>query len=1259
MEPASRPLSALPQAAPGGIEGGHALLHSVADLTLVLASLVISVLLLYLYRRRSDLRYRGVFLLFALFVLAVGASHLLYWVWLQGGGNAWLSGIVDLGMAVIAVATGAYLLRVLPAELRVPSEAELEQINRRLEAEVTERRRAQADLQTLAEVLEQRAQNRTAALEEANRELEQQIAERQRTESALRSSQDQLRVALDAARMGVWEWELPSNEVRWSERAAALFGMALHQFDGSADTVMRMVHPDDRQRVRAVVDDCIEGRTQDFFAEYRVVRQDGKVRWLEARGRLYRSEAGEPLRMAGLTTDVTDQKLAELALAQSEERYRSVISGLAEGVMLIAPDGQCLTANESAERILGLTRDELMGRKLRDPAWHTVYADGTPFPASDYPAARTLETGHPCREVLMGVRRPGSDGLRWITMNTKALVHAGEARPHAVVVSFTDVTDRMAAESAQRESEERYRTLVEHAPEAIVVLDPASGHFVDVNENAIRLFGLPRAALLALGPLELSAPVQLDGRSSAEAAPAYIAAAVGGETPVFEWVHRDVDGWDITCEVRLVRLRSGERWLVRGSILDIGERKRIEAALRESEAKFAAVFRVCPESISISSVDEGVYIDVNDAYEQVFGYRRDRMLGRSALDLGVWVDALERRDLVRRLEQDRIVQDFDASIRRADGEIRTARMSGGMLELNGKRCVIMVARDVTRQREQEEALRLAARVFESTAEGILITDPRSRIVAVNQAFTELTGYTEAEARGRQPSLLASGRHDRRFFDEMWEGINRNGRWHGEVWNRTQAGEVRPYLITISTLRDELGTVLNYVGVLRDISTIKQSQQQLEYLANYDALTGLGNRNLFYTRLKVGIERASRHRRQLAVVFVDLDNFKVINDTLGHDVGDVLLSEIAKRIKTCVRQEDVVCRLGGDEFTVYIEDFVDAQALVGTAQRLTQAISESCHITGHDIFVTASIGISVYPNDGKTTSELLKNADTAMYKAKEQGKNGFQFFREDMNARAFERLVFVSGLRRALERGEFRLVYQPQVQLSDRQVQGAECLLRWSHPDMGEVSPGSFIPVAEETGLIVPIGEWVFREVCRQLREWGGASVRVFVNVSARQFRQPELVDFIASSLKEAGLRPDALAVEITESALIDDPENAAATLGRLKDMGLTIALDDFGTGYSSLSYLKRFPIDCLKIDRTFVRDIATDPDDAAIVTAIITMAQSLKLEVVAEGVETQQQVDFLRARGCLAAQGYFFSKPLPADLALEWLVPARDRKVSS
>jgi diguanylate cyclase (GGDEF)-like protein/PAS domain S-box-containing protein len=799
-------------------------------------------------------------------------------------------------------------------------------------------------------------------------------------------------------------------------------------------------------------------------------------------------------------------------------------------------------------------------------------------------------------------------------------------------------------------SDPRYRILVEHAPEAIVVFDVGASRFLDCNENAVRLFGCPRDSLLHLGPVQLSPPSQPDGSESDVAILRRIAQALKGETPVFEWMHRTAGGADIMCEVRLVRFPDQTRELVRGSILDISERKRIETALRESETKFATVFQTCPEAIVISTEEDGVYVEVNEAYERISGYRRQDVLGRSGLDLGIWVDAHDRRALVAMLRERGRVEGFEARVRRAGGDIIVMRISAERVTVGGKPHLVTVARDVTAEKKQQESLRLAARVFESTAEGILITDPAERIIAVNRAFTELTGYTEDEVRGQRPAVLAADRHDQSFFTQLWETTHGTGRWQGEMWSRSKAGAVSPYLLTLSALRDEQGMVVNYIGVMRDISNIKQSQQQLELLANYDGLTGLGNRNLFLTHLKAGIERAARHNRKLALIFIDLDNFKVINDTLGHDVGDVLLAEVARRLKQAVRQEDIVCRLGGDEFTVYVEDFDDPQSLSGTAQRLVDAASEPYQISGHDIFVTASVGISIYPNDGTTISELVKNADTAMYKVKEQGRNGFQFFKEDMNARAFERLVFVSGLRRALERSEFRVMYQPQVELSDGNPRGAECLLRWNHPDLGEVSPGSFIPVAEETGLIVPIGEWVLHRVCRQLHDWTGrVGGRISVNVSARQFRQPELVEAIRRSVSEVGIRPELLAIELTESALIDDPEKAAVTLGRLKDMGLSISIDDFGTGYSSLSYLKRFPIDCLKIDRTFVRDIATDPDDAAIVTAIITMAQSLKLDVVAEGVETQEQVDFLRARGCVAAQGFYFSRPLSPERMQDWL----------
>jgi diguanylate cyclase (GGDEF)-like protein/PAS domain S-box-containing protein len=376
----------------------------------------------------------------------------------------------------------------------------------------------------------------------------------------------------------------------------------------------------------------------------------------------------------------------------------------------------------------------------------------------------------------------------------------------------------------------------------------------------------------------------------------------------------------------------------------VQERSRIEQALRQSEAKFATVFRTCPEAISISTLDDGVYLEVNEAYERIFGYARAQVIGRSALDLGVWVDALERTEMVRRLRQHGRVEDFEMRIRRGGHEVRIGRLSGEVIELDGTAYVVVAARDVTRQKQQEDELRLAARVFESTAEGILITDPAQRIVAVNRAFTDMTGYGEGEVRGRRPTLLGDERHDEAFFAELWNSVHHTGRWQGELWGRSKSGEVRPYLMTVSTLHDEQGVVLNHVAVMRDISNIKQSQQQLEYLANYDALTGLGNRNLFLTQLKVGIERAARHRRGLALIFIDLDNFKVINDTLGHDVGDQLLSEVARRLKACVRQEDIVCRLGGDEFTVYVEDFADPQLLVSTAQRLVQAVSEPYQIT---------------------------------------------------------------------------------------------------------------------------------------------------------------------------------------------------------------------------------------------------------------------------------------------------------------------------
>ncbi len=805
--------------------------------------------------------------------------------------------------------------------------------------------------------------------------------------------------------------------------------------------------------------------------------------------------------------------------------------------------------------------------------------------------------------------------------------------------------------TAQDLLEARYRTLVEHAPEAVVVLDVELGRIVDANQNALRLFDLSREQLYRLGPAQLSSPVQPpDVRDAAELVAQHVARAMKGEAPVFEWVHRNAGGLDIVCEVRLVRLPDEQRALVRGSIVDITQSKRVLAALRDSEAKFATVLRNCPEAISITTERDGIYLDVNEAFERITGYARAEVLGRSSLDLGLWADGLEREGLLQRLARNSRIEGYLAHIRRRDGEVRIGQMSAERVCIDGRACLLVISRDVTQQKRLEDELRLAARVFESTDEGIVVTDPAERIIAVNPAFEGLSGYREDELRGQRTSVLASERHDQRFFSQLWEKVHATGGWQGELWARGKSGEEAPYLMTMSAVRDDEGAVINHVGVMRDISHIKRSQEQLEYLANYDALTGLGNRNLFMSQLKVGLDRAARHHRRLALIFIDLDNFKSINDTLGHDVGDQLLAEVARRLKASVRSEDVVCRLGGDEFTVYVEDFVDPEALVSTAQRLVQSISEPYQLGQHRVEVTASVGISIYPNDGTSITELIKNADTAMYKVKEHGRNGFQFFREDMNARAFERMVFVSGLRRALERGEFRLMYQPQIALEGGTPRGAECLLRWKHPDLGEVSPGSFVPVAEETGLILPIGEWVFTRLAQEMGHLGDAlGGRIAVNLSARQLREANVVEGLLRALQLTDIDPARLAVDVPEAALLDETERTAESLRKLKASGVGITIDDFGTGYSSLSHLKRFPVDCVKIDRSLVRDISTDADDAAIVAAIVTMAHSLGLDVVAEGVETREQTDFLRRHGCTAAQGYLFSRPLTVGALTEWL----------
>ncbi|MCG8338058.1 MAG: EAL domain-containing protein [Proteobacteria bacterium] len=560
--------------------------------------------------------------------------------------------------------------------------------------------------------------------------------------------------------------------------------------------------------------------------------------------------------------------------------------------------------------------------------------------------------------------------------------------------------------------------------------------------------------------------------------------------------------------------------------------------------------------------------------------------------------------------------------------------------------VTIYAWEVTEQKRYEEQLLLMASVFENSLEGITITDPDGNIERVNPGFVAITGYSAEEVVGKNPRILKSDRHDEAFYKNMWESIISTGEWHGEIWNRRKGGDVYPEWLSITAIRNYQGDVSHFVAVFHDISELKHNEEKLEFQAFHDALTELPNRILFNDRLETAIAHAKRNEQKLAILFLDLDDFKHVNDSLGHYAGDLLLQEVAKRLKTCSREEDTVARMGGDEFMMIIQDVTDDRIPVEVANRVLKSISEEFVILGNELYLGASIGITIYPLDGEDCETLTKNADLAMYKAKGSGKNNYAFFTPDMHQAAVHRMILEQKLREAIQNNEFVLYYQPKVDAKTARLVGSEALVRWFREDGDIVTPNEFIPLAEQTGLILPLGNYILKESCRQAKIWydlGYTDFHVAVNLSASQFQDPNLIDQVKEILQDTSLPAHLLNLEITENIVMLDIDTATETISQLSDLGIAISLDDFGTGYSSLSYLKQFSLDVLKIDKSFVKGLPDDADDAAIARMVISLAKNLNLKVVAEGVETKAQLDFLNENQCDRVQGYLFSQPLPAE----------------
>jgi diguanylate cyclase (GGDEF)-like protein/PAS domain S-box-containing protein len=802
-----------------------------------------------------------------------------------------------------------------------------------------------------------------------------------------------------------------------------------------------------------------------------------------------------------------------------------------------------------------------------------------------------------------------------------------------------------------RQREERFRTIVTQVPGAVFRYRPDGA--IEFVSDAIEAISGYTAAQLMRGTthswVNLITPE--DRRAQRRAVKNAIE-----DGRAYETEYRIVDAsgterWVLETGQPQVPPDGGAPW-VDGILSDISERKdnemRIEALLAEQGAILDNVM------FGVMFVRHRTILSVNRRCEELFGYGAGEMVGKSTSIVFPTSFDFEAAGVRQypTLGQGEYFSE-ERSYRRRDGTLFWCMVSGCAIDQNrANEGSIWVYADITPRKEAEEKLRLSATVLEHIADGVVVVDREGRIVAVNPAFTQITGFAEAEALGRDIGLTRSARHDAAFHQRLWDELVDTGCWQGELWALRKGGEQFLQALTLTAVRDAQGVTTHYAGVFSDITLVKENERKLDHLAHHDSLTGLPNRLLFNDRLQHALDRAQRVPEQLALLFIDLDRFKNVNDTLGHHIGDELLKQVAEALRARLRDGDTLARLGGDEFVVLLEGVGGEYSATLVAEKLVAMFEQPFTVAGHELFVTCSIGISLSPHVGTDLNVLLRNADVAMYQAKARGRNGFRFYALSMTGEGVERLRLETWLRRSLEKNEMFLNYQPQVEIDTGRLIGVEALVRWNHPELGLVPPVRFIPLAEDSGFISQLGEWVLAQACRQMVRWQEAGLvvpKIAVNLSVRQFERGTIVRTVGDILRETGLEPHRLQLEVTES-LIMNTGDALQYINGLHGLGVSLAIDDFGTGYSSLAYLKQMPVQTLKIDRSFIQDIHADANDEAIAIAIIQLGKSMNLAVIAEGVETDEQAAFLLRHGCNQAQGYFYSRPvMPDDLLRRWL----------
>lgn len=1007
-----------------------------------------------------------------------------------------------------------------------------------------------------------------------------------------------------------------------------------------------------------------------------------------------RSDLSEDQKRTGFVwvlRDVTEEQHASHVLQETRRRYQDIFDGT--GTALCVLDlaelqrylqQQQLRDMTSLQRWLDadpqhhselcqrlrLTETnqvalQLLGVDSNQQAWQHLFNSGPLRPDGfRMQLISALLSGSGQLEMERQITTPqGHDRHLWLLLR----LPESSDDLHAVTLSISDITNRKRIETSLIERERFWSDVVSAVPDTIYVHDIAGKRVMYSNNHLGPQLGYSKAEVHQLGERLWEKILHPDDVELYQRMRNIQQVQGNGLLMQFElrWRHRDGSWhWFDIREQALARDAKGRVSRLIGVAKDITEQITHSESLRTSEQRY----RLLAESISdvIFSTDAQLQLNyVSPSVMPVLGYDSEwaltngfHSLATNPRQLSGFYALLERvrnalgdPQRLAELRAEFLPQLFVFDALRADGqkipvELRLVPMWDDSGRFEG---LLGVGRDISLQRRAEKDLRMAATVFEHSTAAILVTDPAGYIVQVNNAFSRVSGYSSKQILDQLPSMLTADTQQASHLAYVIKQLNQQGSWEGEVWLKRRSGEKFPAWVGITAVRDDEGDLVSYVCFFSDISERKASEQRIHRLAYYDALTQLPNRTLFQDRLHSALQHGERHQEWVVLMFLDLDRFKPINDSLGHAAGDRMLKEVAVRLCACVDSDDTVARMGGDEFTLLLQSQAQREGALTRAihvgEQILASLAQPFILEGREFFVTASIGIALSPQDGNELSQLMKNADTAMYHAKERGKNNFQFYQADMNASALQRLELESDLRHALEQGEFKLYYQPQFSGDGKRLTGTEALLRWQHPQRGLVPPSDFIPVLEELGLVVQVGDWVLRESCRQLAEWHEAKIRVpkiSVNLSARQFAEGDLHQRIAQILEQSGVPAACLELELTESILMEDVANAMQTLSSLKQLGVFIAIDDFGTGYSSLNYLKQFPIDVLKIDRSFVDGLPHGEQDGQIARAIIAMAHSLNLTVIAEGVETLAQLDFLRGHDCDEVQGFLLGRPMPA-----------------